>query len=182
MSGIQEIQSLVLAGVAVCTVTDVSVNLNGFLAAAIAVWSTALQQLLCTLSTTEIYSLGSFNLLAHTVPVQAASLLLVGPFLDYWLTNQRVDAYNFSFVSLMLCSLGIDKKQQICLKTCGYDQINHLSEDVLRLRKISGWRLMWRKIMMMKQKKKTQIFDHRVRYDPFTYSQNFAPSRITMIL
>lgn len=35
---------LVLAGVAVCTVTDVSVNLNGFLAAAIAVWSTALQQ------------------------------------------------------------------------------------------------------------------------------------------
>ena len=35
---------LVLAGVAVCTVTDVGVNLNGFLAAAIAVWSTALQQ------------------------------------------------------------------------------------------------------------------------------------------
>lgn len=26
---------------------------------------------------------------------------------------------------------------------------------------------------MIKQKKKCQIFDHRVRYDPFTYSQNF---------
>lgn len=26
---------------------------------------------------------------------------------------------------------------------------------------------------MLKQKKKNQIFDNRVRYDPFTYSQNF---------
>lgn len=35
---------LVLLGVAVCTVTDVSVNAKGFIAAVIAVWSTALQQ------------------------------------------------------------------------------------------------------------------------------------------
>ncbi|KAJ0097693.1 hypothetical protein Patl1_27648 [Pistacia atlantica] len=35
---------LVLLGVAVCTVTDVSVNAKGFIAAFIAVWSTALQQ------------------------------------------------------------------------------------------------------------------------------------------
>ncbi|PWZ13802.1 hypothetical protein Zm00014a_018466 [Zea mays] len=35
---------LVLVGVAVCTVTDVSVNSQGLLAAVIAVWSTALQQ------------------------------------------------------------------------------------------------------------------------------------------
>ena len=35
---------LVLAGVGVCTVTDVSVNSKGFLAAFVAVWSTSLQQ------------------------------------------------------------------------------------------------------------------------------------------
>ena len=35
---------IVLLGVAVCTVTDVSVNTKGFVAAFIAVWSTALQQ------------------------------------------------------------------------------------------------------------------------------------------
>ena len=35
---------LVLLGVAVCTVTDVSVNAKGFIAALVAVWSTALQQ------------------------------------------------------------------------------------------------------------------------------------------
>lgn len=35
---------LVLLGVAICTVSDVSVNMKGFIAAFIAVWSTALQQ------------------------------------------------------------------------------------------------------------------------------------------
>lgn len=35
---------LVLLGVGVCTVTDVSVNAKGFIAALIAVWSTSLQQ------------------------------------------------------------------------------------------------------------------------------------------
>lgn len=35
---------LVLLGVAICTVSDVSVNMKGFVAAFIAVWSTALQQ------------------------------------------------------------------------------------------------------------------------------------------
>ncbi|XP_057972251.1 UDP-rhamnose/UDP-galactose transporter 5 isoform X3 [Malania oleifera] len=37
---------LVLMGVAVCTVTDVSVNAKGFIAAVVAVWSTSLQQYL----------------------------------------------------------------------------------------------------------------------------------------
>jgi hypothetical protein len=36
--------AVVLAGVAVCTVTDVSVNARGLVAAVVAVWSTALQQ------------------------------------------------------------------------------------------------------------------------------------------
>ena len=35
---------LVLVGVAVCTVSDVSVNSQGLIAAIVAVWSTALQQ------------------------------------------------------------------------------------------------------------------------------------------
>jgi hypothetical protein len=35
---------VVLVGVAICTVSDVSVNTKGFIAAVVAVWSTALQQ------------------------------------------------------------------------------------------------------------------------------------------
>jgi len=47
------------------------------------------------------YSLSSFNLLGHTAPAQAGSLLLVGPFLDYWLTNKRVDQYSYDATSLV---------------------------------------------------------------------------------
>lgn len=67
------------------------------------------------------YSLGSFNLLGHTAPIQASSLLLVGPFLDYWLTNKRVDAYNYGLTSILFivlsCSIavGTNLSQFICI-------------------------------------------------------------------
>jgi len=54
------------------------------------------------------YSLSSFNLLGHTAPAQAGSLLLVGPFLDYLLTNNRVDQFAYSSGSLV--SSGKQKK------------------------------------------------------------------------
>lgn len=47
------------------------------------------------------YQLSSFNLLGHTAPAQASSLLLLGPFLDYWLTNKRVDRYDYDTRSLV---------------------------------------------------------------------------------
>ncbi|GAY60229.1 hypothetical protein CUMW_200350 [Citrus unshiu] len=91
---------LVLFGVGVCTVTDVSVNAKGFIAAFVAVWSTAMQQYYVHYLQRK-YNLGSFNLLGHTAPAQAASLLLLGPFVDYWLTSKRVDAYNYGFLSVL---------------------------------------------------------------------------------
>lgn len=112
--------SLVLLGVAVCTVTDVSVNTKGFIAAVVAVWSTALQQYYVHFLQKK-YSLGSFNLLGHTAPVQAASLLLLGPFVDYWLTSKRVDAYDYTFTSMlfifMSCTIaiGTNLSQFICI-------------------------------------------------------------------
>ncbi|KAL1199427.1 hypothetical protein V5N11_022960 [Cardamine amara subsp. amara] len=68
---------------------------------------------------------------------------------------------------------GVDKKHLKRSKTYSYDRIKDLSEDVLRLKKISRWRLIWRKMVMTNQMKKNKNFDHRVRYDRFTYSQNF---------
>ncbi|XP_062097593.1 UDP-rhamnose/UDP-galactose transporter 6-like [Humulus lupulus] len=111
---------IVLLGVGVCTVTDVSVNTKGFVAAFIAVWSTSLQQYYVHYLQRK-YSLGSFNLLGHTAPAQAASLLVLGPFLDYWLTSKRVDAYNYNFASLMFifmsCTIavGTNLSQFICI-------------------------------------------------------------------
>ncbi|KAI8531573.1 hypothetical protein RHMOL_Rhmol11G0147200 [Rhododendron molle] len=112
--------AVVLVGVAVCTVTDVSVNTKGFIAAFIAVWSTAMQQYYVHYLQRK-YSLGSFNLLGHTAPAQAATLLVVGPFLDYWLTNKRVDAFEFNLASLVFlilsCSIavGTNLSQFICI-------------------------------------------------------------------
>ncbi|KDP35285.1 hypothetical protein JCGZ_09444 [Jatropha curcas] len=112
--------TVVLLGVAVCTVTDVSVNAKGFIAAVVAVWSTSLQQYYVHYLQRR-YSLGSFNLLGHTAPAQAASLLLVGPFLDYWLTNKRVDEYAYGFTSVLFiilsCSIavGTNLSQFICI-------------------------------------------------------------------
>ncbi|KAL0015734.1 hypothetical protein SO802_002803 [Lithocarpus litseifolius] len=112
--------AVVLLGVGVCTVTDVSVNTRGFIAAFIAVWSTALQQYYVHFLQRK-YSLGSFNLLGHTAPAQAASLLLIGPFLDYWLTTKRVDVYDYNMWSLMFiilsCTIavGTNLSQFICI-------------------------------------------------------------------
>ncbi|KAF3793875.1 UDP-galactose transporter 2 [Nymphaea thermarum] len=111
---------VVLIGVSVCTVTDVSVNTKGFLAAVIAVWSTSLQQYYVHYLQRK-YSLGSFNLLGHTAPVQAATLLIIGPFLDLWLTNKRIDMYDFNVVSVLFIALsctiavGTNLSQFICI-------------------------------------------------------------------
>ncbi|KAL0815690.1 hypothetical protein Bca101_072134 [Brassica carinata] len=135
---------LVLVGVGVCTVTDVSVNSKGFLAAFVAVWSTSLQQYVSVLVLalckatyrffirlkTKLdyvhylqrkYSLSSFNFLGHTAPAQAATLLVVGPFLDYWLTEKRVDMYDYNLVSVLFITLsctiaiGTNLSQFICI-------------------------------------------------------------------
>ncbi|KAI4352762.1 hypothetical protein L6164_006983 [Bauhinia variegata] len=111
---------LVLLGVGVCTVTDVSVNTRGFVAASIAVWSTSLQQYYVHFLQRK-YSLSSFNLLGHTAPAQAATLLVLGPFLDYWLTDKRVDKFDYSMSPLMFiflsCSIavGTNLSQFICI-------------------------------------------------------------------
>ncbi|XP_008777064.1 UDP-rhamnose/UDP-galactose transporter 6-like isoform X1 [Phoenix dactylifera] len=111
---------VVLIGVAVCTVTDVSVNTRGLIAAMIAVWSTSLQQYYVHFLQRN-YSLGSFNLLGHTAPAQAAALLILGPFLDYWLTNKRVDAFDYNvsavFFIILSCTIavGTNLSQFICI-------------------------------------------------------------------
>lgn len=61
------------------------------------------------------YSLSSFNLLGHTAPAQAASLMLLGPFLDYWMTNKRVDAYDYNIVSVVSASFSISWYRQIVM-------------------------------------------------------------------
>ncbi|KAF5455536.1 hypothetical protein F2P56_025100 [Juglans regia] len=111
---------VVVLGVGVCTVTDVKVNAKGFLCACVAVLSTSLQQITIG-SLQKKYSIGSFELLSKTAPIQALSLLILGPFADYYLTGRFITNYQMSsgaiFFILLSCSLAVfcNVSQYLCI-------------------------------------------------------------------
>ncbi|XP_038900345.1 UDP-rhamnose/UDP-galactose transporter 3-like [Benincasa hispida] len=112
--------TVVVVGVGVCTVTDVKVNAKGFLCALVAILCTSLQQISIG-SLQKKYSIGSFELLSKTAPIQALSLLTVGPFIDYCLTSKSLLKYNYTFGAfcfiLLSCSLAVfcNISQYLCI-------------------------------------------------------------------
>ncbi|KAI3459903.1 hypothetical protein Pfo_016566 [Paulownia fortunei] len=111
---------VVVIGVGVCTVTDVKVNAKGFLCASVAVFSTSLQQISIG-SLQKKYSIGSFELLSRTAPIQACSLLVLGPIIDYCLSGKLILDYKFGsgaiFFILLSCSLAVfcNVSQYLCI-------------------------------------------------------------------
>ncbi|KAL1311912.1 UDP-rhamnose/UDP-galactose transporter 2 [Arachis ipaensis] len=111
---------VVVIGVGVCTVTDVKVNLKGFVCACLAVLSTSLQQISIG-SLQKKYSIGSFELLSKTAPIQALSLLILGPFIDYYLSDKLITDYNIStgatLFIVLSCSLAVfcNVSQYLCI-------------------------------------------------------------------
>ncbi|KAG0463520.1 hypothetical protein HPP92_019068 [Vanilla planifolia] len=111
---------VVVVGVGICTVTDVKVNGKGFLCAFIAVISTSFQQISIG-SLQKKYSIGSFELLSKTAPIQALSLLLLGPIIDYYLNGKFVLNFKFSsasiFFILLSCALAVfcNISQYLCI-------------------------------------------------------------------
>ncbi|KDP36706.1 hypothetical protein JCGZ_07997 [Jatropha curcas] len=111
---------VVVIGVGVCTVTDVKVNAKGFICACIAVLSTSLQQITIG-SLQKKYSVGSFELLSKTAPIQAVSLLVLGPFVDYFLNGKFITTYKMSTGAILFiilsCSLAVfcNVSQYLCI-------------------------------------------------------------------
>ncbi|KAJ0973663.1 hypothetical protein J5N97_015628 [Dioscorea zingiberensis] len=111
---------VVAFGVGVCTVTDVEINGKGFLCACVAVFCTSLQQITIG-SFQKKYNIGSFELLSKTAPIQAASLLIFGPFVDYYLNGSSLLKYHFtggaSLFILLSCSLAVfcNLSQYLCI-------------------------------------------------------------------
>ncbi|KAL9667480.1 hypothetical protein QQ045_001841 [Rhodiola kirilowii] len=110
----------VVIGVGVCTVTDVKVNAKGFICACVAVLSTSFQQISIG-SLQKKYSVGSFELLSKTAPIQALSLLLLGPFIDYYLNGVFIIDYKMSLGAvlfiLLSCTLAVfcNISQYLCI-------------------------------------------------------------------
>ncbi|GAQ81566.1 Glucose-6-phosphate/phosphate and phosphoenolpyruvate/phosphate antiporter [Klebsormidium nitens] len=96
--------AVVLLGVGVVTVTDLNVNFAGLLTAVIAVVSTSLQQIFIG-SLQKKHGVTSFELLGKVAPIQAVTLTVMGPFVDYFLTSRRVIDYPFSVPALMFIGL-----------------------------------------------------------------------------
>ncbi|XP_039146710.1 UDP-rhamnose/UDP-galactose transporter 2-like [Dioscorea cayenensis subsp. rotundata] len=111
---------VVAFGVGVCTVTDVEINGKGFICACVAVFCTSLQQITIG-SFQKKYNIGSFELLSKTAPIQAASLLIFGPFVDYYLNKSSLLNYHFtggaSLFILLSCSLAVfcNLSQYLCI-------------------------------------------------------------------
>ncbi|CAL9126564.1 unnamed protein product [Musa textilis] len=112
--------AVVALGVGICTVTDVDINAKGLLCACVAVFCTSLQQITIG-SFQKKYNIGSFELLSKTAPVQAVSLLIVGPFADYYLNHHSLLEYRFTsgatFFILLSCSLAVfcNMSQYLCI-------------------------------------------------------------------
>ncbi|XP_022743883.1 UDP-rhamnose/UDP-galactose transporter 2-like isoform X2 [Durio zibethinus] len=122
---------VVVVGVGVCTVTDVKVNAQGFVCACVAVLSTSLQQISIG-SLQEKYSIGSFELLSQTAPIQALSLLLLGPFVDYYLTGKLLASYKLSSAAFVLGHM-----KTVCVLILGW----LLFDSELTLKNILGMAL-----------------------------------------
>ncbi|KAF5741004.1 Nucleotide-sugar transporter family protein [Tripterygium wilfordii] len=67
------------------------------------------------------YSIGSFELLSKTAPIQALSLLVLGPFVDYYLSGKFITTYKMSsgaiFFVLLSCCLAVfcNMSQYLCI-------------------------------------------------------------------
>ncbi|KAA3485694.1 UDP-galactose transporter 2-like [Gossypium australe] len=116
---------VVVIGVGVCTVTDVKINAHGFLCACVAVLSTSLQQILQS----KLY------------------LLLLGPFVDYFLTGKLLASYKISsaafFFIVLSCSLAVfcNISQYLCIgrfSAVSFQVLGHMKTVCVL---ILGWML-----------------------------------------
>ncbi|KAM1562110.1 hypothetical protein ACFX1Z_005153 [Malus domestica] len=86
---------ILLIGVGIATVTDVQLNALGSILSLLAVITTCVAQIM-TNTIQKKYKVSSTQLLYQSCPYQSGTLLITGPFLDWFLTNQNVFAFKYT--------------------------------------------------------------------------------------
>ncbi|CAH9121521.1 unnamed protein product [Cuscuta epithymum] len=86
---------ILLFGVGVATVTDLQLNVLGSILSLLAVLTTCIAQIM-TNTIQKKFKVSSTQLLYQTCPYQAMTLFVSGPFLDKFLTNQNVFAFQYT--------------------------------------------------------------------------------------
>ncbi|GAQ86452.1 hypothetical protein KFL_002900030 [Klebsormidium nitens] len=84
-----------LAGVGIATVTDLELNFLGTCLSLLAILTTCIAQIM-TNTIQKRAKLSSTQLLYQTTPVMAATLLMIGPFLDRALTGAPVFGFDYT--------------------------------------------------------------------------------------
>jgi solute carrier family 35 protein E3 len=136
----------VVCGVGIVTVSDFAMgdNLLGLVVAALSVVSSGMQQIFCR-SMQQKHKLSSHELLSNTAPAQGWSLLLIGPFLDYYVVDAWVLDFNWSTAAAVTlgasCALAVlvNLSQFACLgrfTAVSYQVLGH-SKTILVL--LGGW-------------------------------------------
>lgn len=112
---------IVLAGVWLSTVSDVKFRILGVVCAGIAVFTAALHQVGIAFIKKK-YNLASRDFLAQTAPMQALSLLILGPLFDKLVTGRWVFSHTFSSSETLLwiclsifLAVAINASQVVCV-------------------------------------------------------------------
>ncbi|CAN6358677.1 unnamed protein product, partial [Urochloa humidicola] len=107
---IQMSLSVLLLGVGVATVTDLQLNAVGSILSLLAIITTCIAQIM-TNTIQKKFKVSSTQLLYQSCPYQSLTLFLIGPFLDGFLTNQNVFAFNYTsqvvFFIVLSCLISV---------------------------------------------------------------------------
>ncbi|MEW5307165.1 MAG: hypothetical protein WDW38_002233 [Sanguina aurantia] len=137
---------VVMAGVAIVTVTDVGVNPTGVLMAALFVVASGTQQILVGTFQTK-FKLSSHQLLANTAPIQGMLLLVAGPLVDRLVTERWVTSWeiNVPGVEMLLLScvtsVAVNLSQFLCLGRFSATSFQVLGHTKTVLVLLGGWAL-----------------------------------------
>lgn len=93
---VQGTLAVLLAGVGIATVTDIELNVVGTVLSLFAIVSTCVAQIM-TNTIQKQHKVSSTQLLYQTCPYQALTLVLTGPFLDYFLTSPHQNVFAFKY-------------------------------------------------------------------------------------
>lgn len=137
---------LVVVGVGIVTVTDVSVHMLGAVIAFIFVVTSGLQQILCGYLQSQ-HQVSSHQLLAITGPIEGGMLILCGPFVDKWITQKWVYEweYNVPGINMLLitCAIAVavNFSQFLCLGRFSATSYQVLGHTKTLLVLLGGWLL-----------------------------------------
>lgn len=137
---------IVVTGVAVVTVTDVGLGDNpaGMAVAAMSVVSSGMQQIFCR-TMQQKHKLSSHELLANTAPAQGWTLLLIGPFLDRYVSSSWVFNFSYTFPAMVFlvlsCSMAVfvNISQFMCLGRFSAVSFQVLGHTKTILVLLGGW-------------------------------------------